>query len=152
CDEFIPEWEFARLRQFLETTDKTLVAVRFLHFYSNYKVYQSKRRDIVPERGWRIHRNLPDVEPRGDGANVHIIGQPIVDVPDDEPAFEVHHLGNVRRPARLREKWRIQAKRNDQQKPTWDKVPSIVFDMMPHKWTDADFLKDLAVYEGPYCK
>ena len=36
CDEFIPEWEFARLRSFLETTDKPIVPVRFVHFYGNY--------------------------------------------------------------------------------------------------------------------
>jgi hypothetical protein len=35
CDEFIPEWEFERLRQFLASTDKDLVPVRFYHFYAN---------------------------------------------------------------------------------------------------------------------
>jgi glycosyltransferase involved in cell wall biosynthesis len=152
CDEFIPEWEFERLRQFLEQTDKTLVAVRFLHFYGNYKVRLVKRRAIVPELGWRIHRNIPDVEAWGDGANVRLRNQPYVDVPETEPAFDVHHLGNVRHAARLRQKWRIQAKRNNASNPTWDKVPSFVFDLMPHRWSDDDFLKDLGVYEGPYIR
>jgi hypothetical protein len=35
------------------------------------------------------------------------------------------------------------------QTPMWDKLPGFLFDMMPYKWKDADFLNDLAIYEGP---
>ena len=68
---------------FSEQTDKTLVAVRFVHFYGNYKVYLAKRRDIVPETGWRIHRNIPEVEAWGDGANVRVQGQPTKTCPSE---------------------------------------------------------------------
>jgi hypothetical protein len=64
-------------------------------------------------------------------------------------AFVVHHFGSVRRPARLRQKWRMQAKQHNTQKPRWDRVPGFVFDMFPHKWDDPDCLPDLAIYGGP---
>jgi glycosyltransferase involved in cell wall biosynthesis len=149
CDEFIPEWEFDRLRRFLETTDKAIVPVRFLHFYGNYKVYLARLQQIIPETGLRIHRNLPEIEVWGDGANVRLTGADEHAVVAAE-AFEVHHFGSVRHPARLRQKWRVQAKQHNAKAPRWDKMPSVLFDMFPHKWDDGDFLKDLAVYEGPY--
>ena len=150
CDEFIPEWEFERLRKFLETTEKTLVPVRFMHFYANYKVYIAKERRITPTTGLPIHRNIPTVEVWGDGANVRIAG---ADAGHDAVAleeFEVHHFGCVRDPARLRQKWRTQAKQHDPKKPKWDKLPGFLFDMMPYQWKDSDFLGDLAIYPGPY--
>jgi glycosyltransferase involved in cell wall biosynthesis len=151
CDEFIPEWEFPRLRRFLESVDKAIVPVRFVHFYANYRVFMARLPKIVPEIGLRIHRNLPDIEVWGDGANVRLKGR------SDDPgvvaaecdAFEVHHFGSVRRPARLRQKWRTQAKQHNTQKPRWDRVPRFVFDMFPHKWDDPDCLPDLAIYGGP---
>lgn len=149
CDEFIPEWEFQRLRNFLESTDKALVPVSFVHFYANYKVYIAKARQIIPSTGIRIHRNLPTVEVWGDGANVRIVGVSDSSQETAQEAFDVHHFGCVRHPARLRQKWRTQAKQHDEAKPKWDKIPGFVFDMMPFRWKDPDFLKDLAVYEGP---
>ena len=70
CDEFIPEWEFDRLRRYLETTARSIVPVKFVHFYANYKVYLKQLPRICPQFGYRIHRNLPEIEVWGDGANV----------------------------------------------------------------------------------
>jgi glycosyltransferase involved in cell wall biosynthesis len=150
CDEFIPEWEFDRLRQFLAKTDKTLVPVRFIHFYANYKVYIARERTITPTTGLRIHRNLPTVEVWGDGANVHVTGREQDTSLVSGETFAVHHFGCVRRPARLRQKWRTQAKQHDAKNPRWDILPGFLFDMMPYKWKDPDFLNDLAIYDGPH--
>jgi glycosyltransferase involved in cell wall biosynthesis len=148
CDEFIPEWEFDRLRGVLERTPNDLVPVRFYHFYGNYKVYMARSRSITPDTGIRIHRNLAEVEVWGDGANVRIRGRDaIIAAPD---TFDVHHFGNVRHPARLRQKWRTQAKQHDTKNPKWDKTPSVLFDLFPHKWDDAEFMQYLGVYEGPF--
>jgi hypothetical protein len=146
CDEFIPEWEFPRLRAFLETTDLTLANVRFTHFYGNYRVYLRKLPAIIPETGVRIHRNLPSITVWGDGANVRSSeGGAIAD-----ETFDVHHFGSVRRAARLRQKWRTQARQHDAKRPAWNKIPGLVFDLFPHRWDDPDFLDDLAIYGGPY--
>jgi glycosyltransferase involved in cell wall biosynthesis len=150
CDEFIPEWEFTRLRTFLATTEKLLVQVRFVHFYGNYRVYLARQRQIVPVTGVRIHRNLPEVEVWGDGANVRVHGRENEAAIVAEETFDVHHFGNVRNPARLRQKWRVQAKQHNASNPRWDRVPGFVFNLFPHRWSDEDFLKDLAIYEGPH--
>jgi glycosyltransferase involved in cell wall biosynthesis len=150
CDEFIPEWEFARLRAFLETTEKTIVTLRFTHFYGNYRVFMARLPRIIPETGLRIHRNLPEIEVWGDGANVRLRGhEEDLDIVATE-AFAVHHFGSVRRPARLRQKWRVQAKQHDSEKPRWNRIPGFVFDVFPHRWDDPDCLKDLAIYDGPH--
>ena len=83
CDEFIPEWEFARLRAFLESTTLSIVPVRFVHFYANYRVFMARLPRIVPELGYRIHRNVPEIEVWGDGANVSEAGKP------DDPSMEM---------------------------------------------------------------
>jgi glycosyltransferase involved in cell wall biosynthesis len=150
CDEFIPEWEFDRLRAFLENTDTPIVPVRFTHFYGNYRVYLKDLPRIIPLTGRRIHRNTPDIEVWGDGANVRIKGGDGSQDAVASEAFEVHHFGSVRHPARLRQKWRTQARQHDEKNPRWDKLPSFVFNLFPHRWDDQDFLKDLAIYEGPY--
>jgi glycosyltransferase involved in cell wall biosynthesis len=150
CDEFIPEWEFPRLRSFLESTDKLIVPLRFVHFYGNYRVYLAGRRAITPVFGQRIHRNLEEIEVWGDGANVRLRGNTAEPMLAEADAFEVHHFGNVRRAARLRQKWRTQALQHDARNPRWDKVPAVLFDMFPHRWEDQDFLQLLDVYEGPY--
>ena len=63
CDEFIPEWEFKRLRAFLESTDKMILPVRFTHFYGNYKVYHRHPEKVTwPARKMILHRNLPEIE------------------------------------------------------------------------------------------
>jgi glycosyltransferase involved in cell wall biosynthesis len=150
CDEFIPEWEFARLRTLLETTDRTIVPVRFTHFYANYRVYMATLPVHVPSTGLRIHRNLPGIEVWGDGANVRL-----GDRPDDATVvagetIDVHHFGSVRHAARLRQKWRTQALQHNARNPAWDRTPGFVFDLFPHRWNDPDILPFLGVYEGPY--
>lgn len=150
CDEFVPEWEFDRLRAYLDKTPHDLVPVRFYHFYGNYRVYMARSRAITPDTGIRIHRNLPAVEVWGDGANVRIAGRENAPIASD--TFDVHHFGSVRNPARLRQKWRTQAKQHDPTSPKWDKTPSMLFDLFPHKWDDAEFLDYLGVYDGPFIK
>ena len=73
-DEFIPEWEFEPLRRHLETTADLLVPVEFTNFYGNYRVFMARLPKIIPDTGLRIHRNLPEIEVWGDGANVHMRG------------------------------------------------------------------------------
>jgi glycosyltransferase involved in cell wall biosynthesis len=150
-DEFIPEWEFERIRQTLASTDLTILPLKYVHFYGNYKVINAH-----PERfGWPVvkhpvHRNLPSIEVWGDGSNVGPWGR--LDTSDSsvggEPLAEVHHFGFVRKAARLRHKWRNQRKRNDRNR--WDWVPSFVYDLMPHDWADPDLLPSMAIYEGPF--
>jgi glycosyltransferase involved in cell wall biosynthesis len=152
CDEFIPEWEFDRLRSFLGQTDKPILPVRFVHFYGNYRVYLEDLPRIIPLHGMRIHRNLPDIEVWGDGANVRLKGREHEPDSAAEVAFDVHHFGSVRNPARLRQKWRTQSRQHDARNPRWDSVPGFVFNLFPHKWDDADFLDRLAIYEGPHIK
>lgn len=150
CDEFIPEWEFPRLRGYLETAQDPLVPVRVVNFYGNYKVYLAKKRPIVPDRGVRIHRNRPDIEVWGDGMNVRLRDRPSEAGVATDVSFDVHHFGMVRNPARLRQKWRTQAKQHDARDARWDKTPAFLFDAFPHEWTDPDFLRDLGLYDGPY--
>jgi hypothetical protein len=121
-----------------------------VHFYGNYRVFMARLPRIIPDTGLRIHRNLLDIEVWGDGANVHYRGR------ENDPsiiateAFAVHHFGSVRDPARLRQKWRVQAKQHNAAKPRWDKAPAFLFDVFPHRWDDPDCVRDLAIYEGPY--
>jgi glycosyltransferase involved in cell wall biosynthesis len=150
CDEFIADWEFVRLRTFLTTTARTIVPVRFVHFYANYRVYMARLPKIVPDTGLRIHRNLPEIEVWGDGANVHMRGRENDQSLVADEAFTVHHFGSVRNPARLRQKWRTQAKQHNAAHPTWNRAPSFLFDVFPHRWDDADCLPDLAIYDGPH--
>jgi glycosyltransferase involved in cell wall biosynthesis len=152
CDEFIPEWEFDRLRAFLETTDALLAPVRFVHFYGNYRVFMKALLQVTPSTGIRIHRNMPEIEVWGDGANVRLQNRDYDAVIVADETFDVHHFSAVRNPARLRQKWRTQAKQHDARNPRWDRVPGFVFNMFPHKWDDRDFIDNLAVYEGPYIK
>jgi len=148
CDEFIPEWEIERLRTTLETTEEDILPVRFTHFYGNYKVHYARTdRPHPPRLGWRIHRNLPTIEVWGDGANVRAAGTPLPS-PLEEHAFDVHHFGEVRHAARLRQKWRTQARQHDRTRPRWDFVPGFVFDFFPHRWDDPDVLPYLHRYEG----
>ena len=155
CDEFIPEWEFDRIRDHLQRTDKSIVPMRYLHFYGNYKVRHTSPKKV----GWpavksTMHRNSPEFEIWGDGSNVRSRSDDRPELYDD-PLCDCHHFGFVRNPARLRQKWRIQRKRNQHDpadKPSWDRTPGFVFDLMPHRWDDPDFLPDVAQYDGPYVR
>jgi glycosyltransferase involved in cell wall biosynthesis len=152
CDEFIPEWEFERLRAFLERTNKLIVPVEFRHFYGNYRVCLVRHRDITPVTGYRIHRNLPNVEVWGDGANVRLCDRPDDPTVFAQETFAVHHFGSVRHAARLRQKWRTQGRQHNAAAPKWDRTPSFLFDLFPHKWSDPDVLGDMGVYDGPHIK
>jgi hypothetical protein len=151
CDEFIPEWEFDGLKTFLSQTDKDLVPMKFLNFYGNYKVYHTRPRKV----GWaarnvRIHRNLPDMEVWGDGANVNS-NDPLSGRTCADEEFTCHHFGYVRSPARLRQKWNMQGQLYSARRNLIPRA-SFMFDLMPHDWRDSQFLGDLAPYDGPYIK
>ncbi len=148
CDEFIPEWQFPLIRQHLETTENTIIPVRYLHFYGDYRVI-----NLNPgAHGWPvqksiIHRNLPDIEVWGDGGDVRQVGTD-ASTETAQIDIECHHFGYVRNPARLRQKWRTQVRQYTEGK--WDKVPGIVFDLAPFNWLDPQFLPDLGIYDGPF--
>jgi glycosyltransferase involved in cell wall biosynthesis len=148
-DEFIPEWEFDRLRRLIEHTEEQILPIRFVHFYGNYRVYKARNSKIMhtPVFGMRIHRNHADITVWGDGANVKSQQGPTGPA-DYSQAIECHHFGEVRKPARLRQKWRTQARQHNSRRPRWDWVPGVVFDLLPHAWEDPDFLADLEVYDG----
>ena len=148
ADEFIAEWEFDRLRAMMQSADKPLIPVRMLNFYANYKVTSAHPERVRwPVTKFIIHRNQSDMHFVGDGANIVCDSCEWFEVPED--AVRVHHFGAVRHAARLRQKWRNdgQMKRS---KPTFDWLPSFIFDLLPHNWFDPDFLDDLITYEGPF--
>lgn len=146
CDEFLPEWEWDPLRDYLSATDRTVVPMRYVNFYGNYKVYNAfPEKHRWPAYKRTIHRNLPQMEIWGDGSNVRHVGGPIEGSMRDERSFECHHFSAVRHPARLRERWRKHATGRD-----W--LPNWVMDFLPHDWKDPQFLDDLRIYEGPYLR
>jgi glycosyltransferase involved in cell wall biosynthesis len=146
ADEFIPEWEFDRILNFIKSFEGDIAPFRILDFYGNYKVSAHN------PHCWRkmiLHRNRPDIENWGDGANVRIIGNPFK-WEEQELRFTLHHFGSVRAAERLREKWHIQGhlygKRNGM------KVPAFVFDWFPHDWKDPDIIARAEIYDGPYVR
>jgi glycosyltransferase involved in cell wall biosynthesis len=169
CDEFIPEWEFDRVRQLLATTNRALLPVRFTNFYANYRVYNPKS---LPRWKFVIHRNAPDAEIVGDGAHVRMASEVWGDDQffdrmnrdqydrtsfaemfgfRPEHAITCHHFGAVRHASRLRQKWRNDGMMK-RAKPKFDRLPSFVYDLAPYNWFDEDFLPDLAIYDGPFVK
>jgi hypothetical protein len=153
CDEFIPEWEFDSLRQYLKETTDIMVPVKMINFYGNYKVYNSRPEKLNwPFRKMIIHRNMPGIEVWGDGANVRLKDKRL-DWGHSSREFSCHHFGFVRYPARLRQKWRnIFGRMYKKNWINWLKLPSFLFNMHPHDWMDPQFLGDLAIYEGPYIR
>jgi len=150
CDEFVPEWDFERLRSRLETAKEDLLAVDVLNFYGNYRVFHSRPAiSHWPDRKMILSRNRPDVEAWGDGTNVRLVGQPFA-WPTIEHEFVLHHFGTVRHPAILREKWRNQQGRvyGTMRIP----IPTFLFRWLPHRWEDPDFFEHMEVYEGPYIR
>lgn len=148
CDEFIPEWEFDRIRTFIRTTDRQIGVATYRHFYGNYRVYyENPDRPFPPPTKKILHRNLPAVEIYGDGSDVRIpdLGESAV---DPSWRFECHHFGEVRKASRLRHKWRIQANRDIRGR--WDWMPGFVFDLFPHNWVNENVLRHLRFYPGPY--
>lgn len=154
CDEFIPEWEFERIRETLAKADKIIYPMKYINFYGNYKVFNTApERFHWPAIKYTIHKNLPDIKVWGDGSNVKLTLWEDNYYPAShvgEPFVTVHHFGFVRHPARLRQKWRKQKLRNDNNK--WDFVPDFVFNLFPHNWLDPYFLDSLELYDGPYIR
>ena len=151
CDEFIAEWDFEPLRRRLETATEDLFPVELLNFYGNYKVFNANP-DLFrwPRRKVIVHRNRPDVEVYGDAPSVRLPGHEAVwDAPS---LLKIHHFGFVRKGARLREKWRNMRGRLYLARAPKFLIPSFVFDLFPHKWTDPDYLPHLRTYEGPFIK
>lgn len=147
CAEFIPEWDFARLRTRLESARQDLLPVRMINFYGNYKVFHAHP-EKVPWPSWKmsLHRNRPDVEVRGDGNHVRIQGQPFDNTPAGD--FTIHHFGFVRHPAWLRQKWNLLSSLYGSNR-RWLPLPSFLLNLLPHNWKAPDFLDDLQIYEGP---
>jgi glycosyltransferase involved in cell wall biosynthesis len=152
CDEFIPDWQFPAIREFIQNTDKDLMSLKYVHFYGNYKVvHKDPLKHHWPLYKMTLHRNREDMEIWGDGSNVAIVGMKDRAMDPTTP-FECHHFGFVRNPARLRQKWRTQSKMHAEKNPKWDKTPGVLFDLFPHRWDDEDFLEYMEIYEGPYIK
>jgi glycosyltransferase involved in cell wall biosynthesis len=150
CDEFIPEWEFERIREHLRNTSELMVPMRLMNFYGNYKVYHTDPEKVTwPAVKMTVHRNVPEVEVWGDGSNVRRKGTDLSW--QGHPYFvPCHHFGFVRHGARLREKWRNMRGTLYNGKAPWLRLPSFIFNWLPHNWKDPQFLADLAVYDGPY--
>jgi glycosyltransferase involved in cell wall biosynthesis len=153
ADEFIPEWDFARIRQLLERTDRTLLGMDLINFYGNYRVYNAfPDKFRMPARKMNIHRNLEDIEMHGgDASSVRRRGVEF-SLTADDVVCELHHFGHVRWPARLREQWRNMRGRLYNAPEPWFRMPSWLFDVLPHNWADPDFLPYLRLYEGQLCR
>jgi Glycosyl transferase family 2 len=151
ADEFVPEWEFEKMREYIATAKEDLIPLRFVNFYGNYKVYHASPETVSwPARKMILHRNLPTIEFWGDGANIRLNGQPL-NWECSPMQFTCHHFGTVRHPARLRQKWHVQGAiyRGIRR---WFQFPSFLFNLRPHNWMDAQFLDSLQIYDGPFIK
>lgn len=147
-DEFIPEWEFESIRRHLEFTTDTMIPVRVVNFYGNFRVFHSNPWKVHwPDRKMVIHRNLPEIEFWGDGSNVRRCGEEFRWDTSSE-MYTVHHFGMVRDPAILRYKWWVQG-RAVSGHSTQFRPPKILFRVFPHDWLDPQFFSDLKVYDGP---
>lgn len=156
CDEFIPEWEFEKIRMYLESTTEAIIPMQAINFYGNFKVYNARPEKVHwPSLQMKIHRNFKEIEIIGDGSNVRLkdIGYKKID--SGTAKFTYHHFGFVRNPARLRQKWRdiesfCQLIRKDKNTKFLLPLPSFFYNLFPHNWKDPMFLANLAIYEGPY--
>lgn len=153
ADEFIPEWEFERLRARMMRTDQNLLGMSLINFYGNYRVYNAfPEKFRMPFLKMNIHRNLPDIEMHGgDASSVRQAGREFV-LTEADAACTLHHFGAVRRAARLREQWRNMRGRLYNAPEPKLRMPSWIFDLLPHNWKDPDFLPFLKIYEGEICR
>ncbi|TWT54672.1 Glycosyl transferase family 2 [Rubripirellula amarantea] len=156
ADEFLPEWEWDRLRKYIDSTEDAVAAIHLKNFYGSYEVFHKDPGKLRwPEFKWCIHPNTEKYEFWGDASNVHEIGED-ANACRTGDNFEVHHFGTVRHAARLREKWRTQSIRNQKHSGKYDDIrkirmlPKWLFDLLPHNWLDEDIIGDLGVYEGPF--
>lgn len=146
-DEFVPEWEFRKIREYLDKTNDVMVPVRFTNFYGNYRVYHPNPAKVNwITRKMVIHRNLPEIEFWGDGSNIKLQGKPFT-WETSQCEFNVHHFGSVRDAALLRQSWWV-AGRARTDRSVWWKPPTFVFRLFPHNWLDKDYLSDLEIYSG----
>ena len=67
--------------------------------------------------------------------------------PPQSGIIDIHHFGEVRNSARLRQKWNMQSLRHGRG-ATWFRIPSFVFSLFPHNWLDPDLLPHLSLYDG----
>jgi glycosyltransferase involved in cell wall biosynthesis len=149
CDEFIPEWEFDTIRRAMEVEREPILPLGLVNFYGNYRVYH-RRPESVGWPAWKaiLHQNRPDIQVVGDGSNVSLAGVPAR--PARENVCDLHHFGFVRHPARLREKWRNIQGHMHRNRKRGTAIPSFLFDLRPHDWTDPTLSADLALYDGPF--
>ena len=155
-DEFIPEWEWKKLRQYLEIVGDVIVPIKLLNFYGNYKVYHSEpEKSYWPHVKWPIHRNCDSYEVWGDSSNVRMTGKNNLFNRVDDRYFEVHHFGAVRYASKLREKWRTQAIRNQKHTGMYKErseiidLPAFFYKVLRHNWLDKAFMDFLKIYDGP---
>src|SRR5262249_48327537 len=135
----------------LEHATETMIPIRFVNFYGNYKVYHTRPEKVnAPPRKMILHRNIPEIEFWGDGANVRLRGTNL-DWNTSPMVFTCHHFGSVRHPARLRHGWPLMAPLY-KGKRRWFTVPRFLFELFPHQWIDPQFLDQLAIYDGPNIK
>ena len=146
-DEFIPEWEFRGIRDYLETTADIMIPVSFLNFYGDYRVYHADPGTVNwITRKMVIHRNREDIEFWGDGSNVRLAGTQFR-WNTSSKSFSVHHFGAVRHPGRLRRSWWT-AGRFRTGRTIYLCPPQFVFNLFPHNWRDPQFLPGLMIYDG----
>jgi len=152
ADEFIPEWEFDEIRSYLKDANESMIPVNFINFYGNYKVCYGRGANVnAPKRKMILHRNLPEIEFWGDGANIRLRGTDL-DWNTSPRSFTVHHFGTVRHPARLRQGWRSQAQLYPNVKRRWLKIPRMFYNWFPHQWFDPDFINTVEIYDGPFIR
>lgn len=155
-DEFIPEWEWEKIRAYLTDTTADIVPIRLINFYGNYLVFHGDPlKSCWPLNKWPIHRNSKMFEAWGDSSNVRIKGHDVEEGrAEDIAGFEVHHFGAVRYATRLREKWRTQAIRNQRNTGMYTErskikiLPSFLFNLFRHNWFDPAFMNYLKLYQG----
>jgi glycosyltransferase involved in cell wall biosynthesis len=148
CDEFIPEWEFPKLREELSHAKEMLLSARFINFYGDYRVFHGAPESVNwPGRKMVIHRNDPRIQIWGDGSNVRVNGQEF-SWGESEPIISVHHFGMVRDPGILRYKWWMQG-RTFKGRGGVLRPPRFLFKLFPHNWMDEQFFERLEIYDGP---
>jgi hypothetical protein len=146
-DEFIPEWEFERLKETLRTTKYPIIQLNWIHFFGSYRVYNANPGRVRwAQYKYQVHRNEEDISVWGDGSNVEKAGIPFSEsvAPD---RFVCHHFGLVRHASRLRQKMRIVGQIK-QKTLKWLGMPSWIFNLLPFNWFDSDFLEDLRIFQG----
>lgn len=146
-DEFIPEWEFERIRQCISKSVQPIIRLDWIHFYGNYRVFNAnpgKKR--WAEFKYQVHRNEPGMFVWGDGSNVKLNGESY-DSSVAPERFICHHFGLVRWSSRLRQKLRIVG-RIKKRRLNWLYLPGFIFRLLPYNWFDTDFLSDLEIYDG----